>query len=241
MVTTSSNGWTAGSADYLGIKSYPVPGTGTVLPMVPAASTMLLYVADRFNREVEKLVTGWCWGYSYRVISGSTSLSNHSSGTAIDLNAPNHPLGASGTFSKEQVKTINGIVGACQGAVRWGGSYTSRKDEMHFEIDTSAAEVKRISASLGAGGSTLIPEGSDDSMILLFDNRQAGSLKGRGPFGSTDVALVSGPIFSTYDLADGFTVAALADAIANRHVPATWVMYPQWADIRAKCERLTAA
>jgi peptidoglycan hydrolase-like protein with peptidoglycan-binding domain len=46
---------------------------------------------------------GWCWGHAYREISGSTTLSNHASGIAIDINAPRHPLGASGTFSSTQV------------------------------------------------------------------------------------------------------------------------------------------
>ena len=60
--------------------------------------------------EVEALVDGWCWGHAYREISGSTTLSNHASGTAIDINAPRHPLGASGTFSSTQVSRIRSIL-----------------------------------------------------------------------------------------------------------------------------------
>ena len=83
---TSQNGWSAGSS------VVPLdPPSAPHLPGRRRGDVVLGYVARRFDREVEALVKGWCWGHSYRVISGSTSLSNHSSGTAIDLNAPAPP------------------------------------------------------------------------------------------------------------------------------------------------------
>ena len=156
---TSQNGWPAGSSSAIQLSTLAV-GAATFPAGVRRGDVhvVLDYVARRFDREVEALVKGWCWGHSYRTISGSTSLSNHSSGTAIDLNAPRHPLGRSGTFTATQRSHIRSILGACDGVVRWGGDYSGRKDEMHFEIDVRpgdarlAALARRLGGSGGGGG-----------------------------------------------------------------------------------------
>src|SRR5690606_34980535 len=48
------------------------------------------------------------------------------------------------------------------GVVRWGGDYSGRKDEMHFEINANAARVAQVARSLAslvsnpiAGGGTV--------------------------------------------------------------------------------------
>ncbi|GAB3888024.1 peptidoglycan-binding protein [Terrabacter terrigena] len=150
---TSQNGWPAGSSSAIPLATLSV-GAATFPAGVRRGDvhTVLGYVARRFNGEVEALVKGWCWGHSYRVISGSTSLSNHSSGTAIDLNAPRHPLGRSGTFSAAQRTRIHSIVSACNGVVRWGGDYSGRKDEMHFEIDVRPGDARLAALARRIGG-----------------------------------------------------------------------------------------
>ena len=150
----SQNGWTAGTPAAIGgLDTSYVPGTKVRLPQGVRrgdVATVLLYVAAQFHQHVEALHAGWCWGYAYRKIEGSTALSNHASGTAIDLNAPNHPMGRKGTFSAAKVTAIRKILSFCEGVVRWGGDYASRKDEMHFEIVKSAAEVTRIAKKIRA-------------------------------------------------------------------------------------------
>ena len=161
---TSQNGWSAGSSAVVPLDTLSV-GAATFPAGVRRGDVhvVLGYVARRFDREVEALVKGWCWGHSYRVISGSTSLSNHSSGTAIDLNAPRHPLGKSGTFTATQRSHIRSILNSCNGVVRWGGDYSGRKDEMHFEINVRpgdarlAALAKRIGDGGGGGGGAPAP------------------------------------------------------------------------------------
>src|SRR5262249_18265998 len=49
----------------------------------------------------------------------------------------------SGTFTSQQVTQINKIIAETGGAIRWGGSYVGRKDEMHFEINTDQAGCDR--------------------------------------------------------------------------------------------------
>lgn len=109
------------------------------------AGDLLIWVAEQLHRRVENGGTGYgMWGYAERPIRGGTQLSNHASGTAIDWHAPRHPLGAVGTFSAAQVRTIHAILREAEGCVRWGGDYSGRKDEMHFEIVRNEAECARV-------------------------------------------------------------------------------------------------
>jgi hypothetical protein len=145
---SSQNGWPASSSKgAIGIVNSKVPGTNVDFPQGVKGGdveTVLMYVAEQFHKNVEPLKDGWCWGFFYKEIEGSKTLSNHASGTAIDLNAPEHPMGKSGTFNSKQVSAIRKILSYCAGTVRWGGDYTQRKDEMHFEIIKNAAEVRKI-------------------------------------------------------------------------------------------------
>lgn len=112
-------------------------------------ATVLGYVARRFHAEVEKLMDPGCWGYYVRPIRGTLdTYSNHSSGTAIDLNAPRHALGDVGTFTPTQVRAIEAILDDCDGVVRWGGHYSERKDEMHFEVVKGPAAVSVLAGKI---------------------------------------------------------------------------------------------
>jgi hypothetical protein len=106
------------------------PGASSSGAVHGDVATDLFYVAEQFNLHVENLDADWCWGYAYRPIRGQTTgLSNHASGTAIDLNAPSHPLAKVGTLSSKEQAEIEKILDFCEGVVRWGGKYSGRKDE----------------------------------------------------------------------------------------------------------------
>ncbi|MFW6598203.1 peptidoglycan-binding protein [Propionibacteriaceae bacterium Y2011] len=154
MAASSQNGWpgitsSGSSALNRGFSAHGVTFPGGV--RTGQVGTVLGYVARRFHERVEPLRSGWCWGWAYRPIRGGTTLSNHSSATAIDCNAPEHPLGVSGTFSSAQRREIAAILNACEGTVRWGGNYSGRKDEMHFEINVrpGSGTLARVAAKLG--------------------------------------------------------------------------------------------
>jgi hypothetical protein len=84
------------------------------------------------------------------MVRGSTDkLSNHASGTAIDLNATKHALGKVGTFPSEKVAMIRAL--AKKYGLKWGGDYKGRADEMHFEIELSEAKVAALIGSLKIG------------------------------------------------------------------------------------------
>lgn len=151
---TSQNGWPASSSpSAIGITGFTVAGHAFPAGVRSGqVHTILSYVARRFHAEVEPLVNPGCWGYNFRQISGSTSYSNHASGTAIDINAPRHPLGASGTFTSTQVTRIRAILNYCDGVVRWGGDYSGRKDEMHFEINVRPGDAHLATLVRKIGG-----------------------------------------------------------------------------------------
>lgn len=113
--------------------------------------TVLDYLAKRFNDEVEPIDRRSSWGYANRAVRGSRSTSNHASGTAVDFNAPAHPLGKRGTFTASQRAAIRRILNDLDGCVRWGGDYSGRADEMHFEINASESDVSRVAARILGG------------------------------------------------------------------------------------------
>ena len=150
-IETSANGWTASkNPDDIHVKSFPVEGTGLSIRCQATAGIILAAFAAEFNKLVEKLEghTLDDWGYAYRPVRGQTTgLSNHASGTAIDLNAIRHPLGKANTFTGVQEIALNQLVKKY--GLRWGGNYKDRKDEMHFEIIETPAQVKIRIKKLG--------------------------------------------------------------------------------------------
>jgi len=141
-MVNSQNGYPANNAAL--VSSRLVPGTTRKLTVRKGpAGDLLLWVASQFDKLVEDIEQGILddWGYAERPIRGGTVLSNHASGTAIDLNATSHPLATEppANFSNAKIGAIHSIIGRTNGCVRWGGDYTGRKDGMHFEIVASEA------------------------------------------------------------------------------------------------------
>lgn len=101
---------------------------------------------NRFDRTVEDVDAGKDeWGWAARPVRGYTSIiSNHASGTALDINAVQHGIGLEGTFTAKQEATIRSLMKRYKGAIRWGGDYDDRKDEMHFEINVTPAKLAQI-------------------------------------------------------------------------------------------------
>lgn len=160
---TSQNGYPCNDRSL--IITLTVPGTNVQLPVRKGAcGQLLLWAATRWHHEVEPLIQGTCWAYAERTIRGSSDvMSNHASGTAIDLNAPKHPLGTtpSSNFTAAQIQAIHRIIADAKGALRWGGDYGdvshggisgSRFDGMHVEIDAPEAEVAAVLAEVNGAG-----------------------------------------------------------------------------------------
>ena len=147
----SHNGWKASKVrSEIGIESFPIPGTNVKLACAKTVAPLLVGFAAEFHELIEPIDEGTLddWGYCFRQVRGSTdNLSNHSSGTAIDLNATQHPLGKVGTFPNEKVPMIRAL--AKKYGLIWGGDYRNRKDEMHFEIALTPAKAAALIEKLG--------------------------------------------------------------------------------------------
>lgn len=181
---TSQNGWPASKdPEEIQIISKRVPGSGIKLRVARPVAPLLIAFARDFHKEVERINEGQLddWGYAYRDIRGATTLSNHASGTAIDLNATQHPLGAENTFTDEQMRTIRRL---CRKyGLRWGGDYRNRKDEMHFEVVMNAAQVQNLIRTLG------LENGDQEAKETDQDSETATSIVGSDSLSSSDRVL----------------------------------------------------
>ena len=148
---TSPNGWPASEdKQAIGIQSFSIPGTKLKIACAKDVAPILVAFCKEFHELVEPIDQGQLddWGYAFRMTRGSDKvLSNHSSGTAVDLNSLKHPLGKSNTFNKEECNIITLLI--TKYGLAWGGHYKKRKDEMHFEIKMDKEQVKQKIKQLG--------------------------------------------------------------------------------------------
>lgn len=142
----SQNGWPAiTEGDDLRLVPFPWV-TGRVLD--GDVSTVLAHFAERFDAEVEPIDVASSWAWAYRPVRGhDDTLSNHASGTAIDLNATIHPLGSTDTFSDDQVDRLRELLDELAPVLAWGGDF-ERPDEMHFEVVGTPEQVAEVAARL---------------------------------------------------------------------------------------------
>jgi hypothetical protein len=139
-MATSQNGWPVLEAGSPLLHTWVIPAkTGAVRITMRNGSAgfllahFLLWFAEKVQPLAGKVADDW--GYAYRPIRGQSSgFSNHASGTAADGNAVEHPLGRIGTFQGTKIAAIRRRLRFYGGAIRWGGDYQGRKDEMHYEI-----------------------------------------------------------------------------------------------------------
>ena len=139
-VGKSQNGWPASrNASAIDIVTVPL-----AFKRSPNAEQKSIRVTRKAADALEEIALWWekhiepietIYGYNYREIrgtEGSGTISNHGSGTAIDINAEKHPLGAVDTIPTYKKAAV--IAKATSLGLRWGGEYKNRKDEMHFEV-----------------------------------------------------------------------------------------------------------
>lgn len=159
---TSQNGWPAN--DVTRTQSYKIPGSTRAVRLVKGdAGAILVHFAAWFHANIEPVDRGEFddWGYAERNIRGSsTTLSNHASGCALDLNATLHPLAKSGTFPGTKAAKIRKQLKVYEGVIRWGGDYHGRKDEMHFEINVGPgnAAISRVASKLRGTPTGVTPD-----------------------------------------------------------------------------------
>jgi hypothetical protein len=139
-MSTSQNGWSA--SKNLPRREFVVNGVEFVggIRDDDNVEYVFRYFAEEYAKRVEPLKDPGCWGFYFKPNTNDpSSLSNHSSGTALDFDAPEHPnkVPTARTFTPEQIAEVHKILAECHGALRWGGDYTHTVDAMHVEIVVS--------------------------------------------------------------------------------------------------------
>lgn len=97
-----------------------------------ALSTALQTIWETCDKDQKRIdaagLSEFGGSYNYRLIRGSSNISNHSFAIAIDIAPTGNALGVTkGKMPKFAVDAFN-----AQG-FKWGGDYKGRKDWMHFE------------------------------------------------------------------------------------------------------------
>lgn len=107
------------------------------------------YLIFAFNRRVERIAeykAGDDWSYlAKKNANDSRKNSEHGGGVAVDINATQHPNGASSKyvgFTKAQVATIDDILDEMEDVMEWGGNWHSTIDPMHFNLSPGMATDK---------------------------------------------------------------------------------------------------
>ena len=116
------------------------------------AGFVLAHFALWYAENVERIAgDSWDdWGHAVRTIRNSSDVvSNHASGTAIDINAQAHPLGRRHTLTDQQEwLLLRRLRGRYARLIRWGGQYQHRADEMHYELVGDRREVRALARVL---------------------------------------------------------------------------------------------
>lgn len=142
------------------------------------------WLAREYDRRVERLIKGTCWGWYDKNIEGSTTISNHASATAIDLNADQNPMGVPTrkVLTEDQIAECHKLEVESDNVLRWGGDYVTRPDAMHWEIVGTPAAVRRLAIRITTGanmpmaglrpmdiGMPMLRQGDDDAKLGGYD------------------------------------------------------------------------
>lgn len=130
---------------------------GDVAYLFTDLATEFHNTVERVDEKVEEIPGYDDWGWNNRNVRNSnTTISNHASGTAIDLNATKHPQKERGTFTNAQMAQIRRILDRYRDpltgsrVIRWGGDFSTTVDEMHWEINAEPAAITRVANMIRA-------------------------------------------------------------------------------------------
>lgn len=113
---------------------------GLKLPIRLEILELVALLIDETERLGYDIIPGWTWGNSCRKIRNSNNWSNHAWGLAVDLNAPENPMGP----RTGRIRKYPSVIALWKKyGFYWGGDYSSRADDMHFEFIGSVTDAKR--------------------------------------------------------------------------------------------------
>lgn len=117
---------------------------GLRLPVRREIAPLVAWLIAETERRGYDVKPGQTWGYACRAIRGSHTASNHSWGLAVDINAPANPMTSHlVTDMPDWMPELWARYG-----FRWGGTYRTRPDAMHYEFMGTPADAARYTAQI---------------------------------------------------------------------------------------------
>ncbi len=122
------------------------------------APLVALLVKRLENARGKKFDPNGSFGFACRAIAGTQTPSNHSFGLAVDLDAPQNPHLTAGQHRQphplrkkfpggrvlRSTMPLQAEAIAEKLGFRWGGTFVSKPDPMHFEFVGSVADAERL-------------------------------------------------------------------------------------------------
>lgn len=136
--STSANGWPVLNT----APTFRIEGSSESANLADGdPATVLLYVARRFNYEVDSLRPGDVTAHNSNRSIAQPYESNYLSGTAIAIRPLLYPVGAGGMFYPNELAVIKDILAELNGIVAWGGNAATPK-ESHFDIAVRPGDAR---------------------------------------------------------------------------------------------------
>lgn len=152
-MATAQNGWVgieSASSPLLHVWRIPCKGGIREVPLRRGSAGFLLcHFAMWWDDTISPVMGGIFdeWGWDFRYIGNSDTLSNHAPGTALDIDATEYPQGRY-NLTQHQRSLIARRMSFFKGTLAHGAFYRTTVDEMHVEIAEPMESVQRMARSL---------------------------------------------------------------------------------------------
>lgn len=139
-------------------------------------AVIIRWLVAEYQKRVEPINSAGCWGWNVRKIGNGSTWSNHSSATALDINAPNNPDGAEPeeVMTAAQIKECHKLEAESDGVLSWGGDW-SDPDPMHWEIKGTRAETAALAKKIQEGNDMDVKE-----FLVALESERAQNALERG-------------------------------------------------------------
>ncbi|MBB6224570.1 M15 family metallopeptidase [Rhizobium leguminosarum] len=190
-ISTAITGAVSGKAPVTAVTRSPLAAipagstkTGIDLAQVSTSDGLVASVNKKFAANFQGLIDGLeevgykiksIGGYNYRNIAGTNKLSNHAFGDAIDINPGTNPMGR--RLVTDMPSSVSAL--AAQNGLTWGGDWNSKKDAMHFEVQSSKTAADALNKLAGTTGTATQGLGQFGSGLSQFGTG-LGSMAGGG-------------------------------------------------------------
>lgn len=135
--THSENGWRMCNRDECDLVRIPELYLTETAPLRTGPPLVILGAwLYWYDRNVEEITTN-VWGWS---ATNDVGDSNHLSGTAVDINAPQYPWGQR-VMPKDRIAKIREGLRLFEGTVVWGADW-QRADEMHYQMNYAEGDPR---------------------------------------------------------------------------------------------------